>query len=183
MQATERFDFAVTASFIEAELDSTVTSTTSDGSVIVVGGIQDGNRLATVPETQASAAANYVWPMSGEREGYVNGIIQYVGDRYTQIGDQAEGFGTVDLLTFEPNTIGGPLTQSTFTFNPLLPSYTVANARIGMRSGRWDVALYVNNLTDELALLGLDQERGTRARVGYLVNQPRTYGVTARYEF
>jgi iron complex outermembrane receptor protein len=183
MQATERFDFAVTASFIEAELDSTVTSTTSDGSVIVVGGIQDGNRLATVPETQASAAANYVWPMSGEWEGYVNGIIQYVGDRYTQIGDQAEGFGTVDLLTFEPNTIGGPLTQSTFTFNPLLPSYTVANARIGMRSGRWDVALYVNNLTDELALLGLDQERGTRARVGYLVNQPRTYGVTARYEF
>jgi iron complex outermembrane receptor protein len=106
-----------------------------------------------------------------------------VGDRYTQIGDQAEGFGTVNLLSFEPNTIGGPLTQSTFSFNPLLPSYTVANARFGMRNGRWDVALYVNNLTDELAYLALDQERGSLARVGYLVNQPRTYGITARVSF
>jgi iron complex outermembrane receptor protein len=183
MQATERFDFALTGSFIEAKLDSTVTSTQSDGSLVVVGGIQDGNRLATVPELQAAAAANYVFPMMGEWEGYLNGIVQYVGDRYTQIGDQAEGFGTVNLLSFGDNTIGGPLTQSTFTFNPLLPSYTVANARFGMRNGRWDVALYVNNLTDELAFLALDQERNTRARVGYLVNQPRTYGITARVSF
>jgi iron complex outermembrane receptor protein len=183
VQQTLRFDWALTASFIEAELDSTVTSTSSDGSVTVVGGIQEGNRLATVPETQAAVAGNYVWPAWGEWEGYVNGIIQYVGDRYTQIGDQAEGFGTVDLLSFEPNTIGGPLTQSTFTFNPLLPSYTVANTRLGFRNGKWDLAFYVNNLTDELAFLALDQERGTRARVGYLVNQPRTYGVTARLTF
>jgi iron complex outermembrane receptor protein len=183
MQATERFDFAVTASFIEAELDSTVTSTQADGSTVVVGGIKDGNRLATVPEIQAAAAANYVWPMMSEWEGYLNGIVQYVGDRYTQIGDQADGFGTVDLLSFEPNTIGGPLTQSTYTFNPLLPSYTVANARFGIRNDRWDIAVYVNNLTDELAFLALDQERGTRARVGYLVNQPRTYGITARLNF
>jgi iron complex outermembrane receptor protein len=183
MQATERFDFAITASFIEAELDSTVTSTQADGSVVVVGGIEKGNRLATVPETQAAIAANYVWPMMSEWEGYVNGIVQYVGDHYTQLGDQADGFNVVNLLSFEPNTIGGPLTQSTFTFNPLLPSYTVANARLGVRNGRWDVALFVNNLTDELALLGLDQERGTRARVGYLVNQPRTYGITVRASF
>lgn len=33
---------------------------------------------------------------------------------------------------------------------------------------------------DERALLSLDQERGTRARVSYLVNQPRTIGVTSR---
>jgi iron complex outermembrane receptor protein len=183
IQQTERFDWALTASFIEAELDSTVTSVGSDGSATVVGGIKKGNRLATVPETQFAAAANYVWPMSNAWEGYVNGIVQYMGSRYTQIGDQADGFGTVDLLSFEPNTIGGPLTQSTFTFNPLLPSYTIANARLGFRNDRWDVALFVNNLTDELAFLALDQERGTRARVGYLVNQPRTYGVTARLNF
>jgi iron complex outermembrane receptor protein len=45
---------------------------------------------------------------------------------------------------------------------------------------RWDVALFVNNLFDENALLALDQERGTRARVGFLVNQPRTFGITTR---
>ncbi len=40
--------------------------------------------------------------------------------------------------------------------------------------GRWDLALFCNNLTDERAFLALDRERGTRARIGYLTNQPRT---------
>jgi iron complex outermembrane receptor protein len=45
------------------------------------------------------------------------------------------------------------------------------------------VAFYVNNLTDERALLALDRERGTRARIGYLTNQPRTFGINARVNF
>ncbi len=184
MQLTDRFDFAITASWVEAELDSTVTSTDADGNQTVLAGLQKGNRLPTVAEVQASAAANYVWPMgNSEWEGYVNGIISYTGDRYTQFGDQAEGFGTVNLLAFEPNTIGGPLTQDTFTFDPLMPSYTVANARLGFRNGIWDFSVFVNNLTDESQRFALDQERGTLARVGYLVGQPRTYGVVARANF
>ena len=38
-------------------------------------------------------------------------------------------------------------------------------------------------MTDELALLALDQERGTLARVGYLTNRPRTFGVSTRIDF
>ena len=45
------------------------------------------------------------------------------------------------------------------------------------------MAFYINNLTDEQARLALDQERGTLARVGFLVNQPRTFGVTVRTSF
>jgi iron complex outermembrane receptor protein len=45
------------------------------------------------------------------------------------------------------------------------------------------VALYANNLTDERAFLALDRERGTRARIGYLTNQPRTFGITAHVTF
>ena len=40
-----------------------------------------------------------------------------------------------------------------------------------------------NNLTDETAYLSLDQERGTRARVAYLTNQPRTIGISTRVTF
>ena len=40
-----------------------------------------------------------------------------------------------------------------------------------------------NNLTDERAFLALDQERGTRARIGYLTNQPRTFGTSLRVNF
>ena len=47
----------------------------------------------------------------------------------------------------------------------------------------WDLALFVNNVTDEIALLALDQERGTRARVGYLTNPPRSFGITTRIKF
>jgi len=75
------------------------------------------------------------------------------------------------------------LTQKTFTYDPLLPAYDIVNLRFGVRHGNWDTALYINNLTDERAFLALDQERGTRARIGYLTNQPRTFGLTTRVDF
>jgi hypothetical protein len=41
----------------------------------------------------------------------------------------------------------------------------------------------VDNVTEERARLSLDQERGTRARIGFLTNPPRTFGVTTRVGF
>ena len=90
------------------------------------------------------------------------------------------------MLGFEAGgggTIGGPLTQQFFTFNPELPSYDLLNLRLGVTSETWEVALFVNNVTDEIAFLALDQERGSRARVGYLTNQPRTFGISTRVKF
>lgn len=86
------------------------------------------------------------------------------------------------MLTF-PGVIGGPLTQGSFDFNPELPAYDIVNLRLSFANEKWDFAAYVNNVTDEQALLALDQERGTRARVGYLVNQPRTFGANVRVKF
>jgi len=57
------------------------------------------------------------------------------------------------------------------------------NLRFGILRGRWDTALFVNNVTNETAYLSLDRERGFRARVGFLTNQPRTFGVSARANF
>ena len=69
------------------------------------------------------------------------------------------------------------------TFDTKLPAYDLANFRIGLRGDQWEAALFVNNLTDEQALLALDYERGRSARVGYLTNQPRTFGVTLSRSF
>jgi hypothetical protein len=33
------------------------------------------------------------------------------------------------------------------------------------------------------ALLSFDRERGTSARIGYRTNQPRTFGVSTRFDF
>jgi iron complex outermembrane receptor protein len=166
---TDNFDFTVSANYGQSELRSTLTSTDASG-----------NRLPTVPEFQAAATATWQWALSQAWLGYLTGSYQYIGSRFTQIGDQAPGFGIVNLNSFGANTIGGPLTQGTFTFDPEMPAYDIANLRLGFLNGRWDVAVFVNNAFDEQARLALDQERGTRARVGYLVNQPRTFGVSTR---
>ena len=180
---TDSFDFAISATRLNSELRSTLTSTNAQGQVSVVAGIEEGNRLPTVPEFQMAAAATYRWRMAGARAGYLTGVYQHVGERFTQIGDQSAGFGTVNLGSFSPNDIGGPFTQGTFTFNPELPAYDLINLRLGFLINNWDTALFVNNVTDELAYLALDQERGTRARVSYLVNQPRTIGISTRVTF
>ncbi len=75
------------------------------------------------------------------------------------------------------------MTADFFFFNPELPAYNIGNVRVGMRNDRYDVSFFINNVADERAFLALDQERGSLARVGYLTNQPRTYGVTARINF
>jgi iron complex outermembrane receptor protein len=188
VQPSPWFDFAISASYPDSELRSTLTSTNEDGEVTVVSGIEEGNRLPTGQEFQLAAAAHYRWEIKDTWAGYLTGVYQHVGSRYTQIGDQAAGFGTVDLLTFEKPptngaTIGGPLTQDTFTFDPELPAYDIVNLRLGLLTEAMDLSLFVNNVTDERAFLALDQERGTLARVGYLTNRPRTYGLNARFEF
>ncbi|MFM7377898.1 MAG: hypothetical protein ACKO1O_07180 [Erythrobacter sp.] len=42
---------------------------------------------------------------------------------------------------------------------------------------------YFTNLFDENPLLSFDRERGGRARLGFNIGQPRTFGVTARQTF
>lgn len=180
---SEHFDFSLSAGFNDAKLKSTITSTSPTGAVSVVSGIRDGNRLPSVPDFQASATATYQWKMKGDALGYLTGSYQHVGTRYTQVGDEDAGFGTVSLLTFGANTIGRPLTQGTFSFQPEMPAYDIVNLRLGFIKGKWDVSLFGNNLTDERALLALDRERGLRARIGYLTNQPRTFGISARVHF
>ena len=180
---SDHFDFSASAGYNDATLQSTVTSTDLNGNVTIVSGIRDGARLPSVPQWQAALAATYQQPVAQGFIGYLTGTWQYIGSRYTQVGDDVPGFGTVNLLAAGPYPIGGPLTQNTFTFNPLLPAYNILNFRLGVRFDNFDVAFYVNNVTDERALLALDRERGLLARVGYLTNQPRTFGLTTRLDF
>ena len=178
---TQNFDFAVSSSFNDSELQSTLTSTDPSGAVTIVSGIEEGQRLPTVPRFQFAAAATYQWEVRPGSLAYATGTYQHVGSRFTQVGDQ--DLGTLNLLSFEPTSIGGPLTSSLFTYDPKLPAYDILNLRAGLRRDQWDVSVYVNNVTDERALLSFDQERGTRARISYMTNQPRTFGIATRFGF
>ncbi|MBI3082331.1 MAG: TonB-dependent receptor, partial [Gemmatimonadetes bacterium] len=177
--ANDNLDFSVSASYTDSKLRSTLT----DGAGNVLPGIEEGNRLPTVPQFQGTAAATYGWDVTPGTRAFISVSDQYKGSRYTLIDDLASGYGTVDLNSFAPNTIGGPLTQSRFTFDPELPAYNLVNLRVGLIRENWEIAVFGNNLIDERAFLGLDRERGKRARVGYLTNQPRTVGVTLRFNY
>ena len=175
-------DVNFSATLTDAKVKSTLTSTSASGTT-VVGGIEDGNRLPSVPRVQLAAAGTLRRPMRPGLDGFLSATVQHIGSRYTLMEDQAAGAGRVDMNSFAPNTIGGPLTQQFFDYDPLLPAYTLANARVGVKRSNWETALFVNNLTDTRAFLALDRERGTRARVGYLTNQPRTVGVSLGFTY
>jgi iron complex outermembrane receptor protein len=173
-------------SFSGSYNDSQVTESLSDEGAAHATGIRDGNRLPSVPKFQMALSATYQHPITPTYWGYVTGNYQHIGDRYTQLVDQEPGTGIIPLQNVPGSLdfpIGGPLTQNTTTFDPLLPAYDLINFRFGVRHGVWDVAFYVNNITDEHALLSLDRERGFRAREGFLTNQPRTFGIATRFDF
>jgi len=179
---TERWDFGISATWVEARIDTTITG----GGTTPIAGIRDGNRLPTAPEVQAAASVTYSWPWGAGVNGYATFTAQYVGSSYTQLADQEPPFGTLDSDPDSPApafiTYGDPTIDS-FTFPAKLPSYDIGNLRVGVRGELWEGAVFLNNVWDERAFLSLDRERGTRARVGYLTNRPRTYGIMFRRSF
>lgn len=173
---TEDFEVTFAGSLLEAEFDSTVR----DGDGNVVGGVEDGNRLASVPEWQFSVSGTYSFgEILGADNAYASVWWQAVGDRITQPSDQVDGAGT--FQTGRP--FAGMTGNEFYTADTELDSYDLVNLSVGLNYESFDVVFYVNNVTDELALTSFDRERGGTARVGYRVNQPRTYGATARYRF
>lgn len=171
----EGFDLGLSGSILQAEFDSTVV----DGSGAVLGGVEDGNRLPSVPKFQVSANATYTFPI-GSGDAFVNASVQHVGSRFTQPSDQVNNPRTfVSGLPF-----GGATGNEATVVDLKLPSYQMVNLSAGIElDNQLDVIAYVKNVFDENALLSFDRERGGRARLGYRVSQPRTIGMTVRKGF
>ncbi|WP_405232470.1 TonB-dependent receptor [Lentisalinibacter salinarum] len=175
---TEALEFSLIGSVINSEFKSTVTDATGS----VLGGVQDGNRLASVPELQLAATGTYYFPLNfggNQSDAYVSATVQHVGDRFTQPGDQVPGAGEfVSGLPF-----GGATGNEVTSVDLELDAYTIVNLRAGILKETWDAVLYIDNLTDENADLSFDRERGGRARLAFRTNYPRTVGVTVRMRF
>jgi iron complex outermembrane receptor protein len=166
---------SLSGSVLESEFDSTLP-----GALTVATGIREGNRLPSVPEFQLSANGSYEWDLGTSTTAFVAGSFQHVGTRYTQPSDQENNPRTfVHGLPFG----GAPATAST-TVDLLLPDYQLVNLSAGIElDSGLSLTVYANNLFDENPLLSFDRERGGRARLGFNIGQPRTFGVTARQSF
>ncbi|MEO0998910.1 MAG: TonB-dependent receptor, partial [Pseudomonadota bacterium] len=145
-QPVDGLDLSLAGSFLEAEFDSTVT----DSAGAVLGGVQDGNRLASVPEVQLAAAATYFFPVAwgdGGSEVYVSASVAHIGDRITQPSDQVAGAGNfVSGLPFAGAT-GNEVTAVDLE----LDAYQTVNLNAGLVRDSWELVAFINNLTDENA--------------------------------
>ena len=115
--------------------------------------------------------------------------MQHVGSSFTQLADQEPNFG---LIADAARGRQVPRVSSRSVRRERHPDPVRCRAAFvrdrqsalghphGSLGGR---AVYVNNLWDERAFLSIDRERGRSARVGYLTNPPRTYGVNFRMNF
>jgi iron complex outermembrane receptor protein len=184
------WDFGLSATWVDARLSSSVLSTsTVDGltTTSVIGGLASGNRLPTAPEVSGVASVGYTLPLDGGHNLFSVFTVQYVGSSYSQFENEEPGFGQIGG-TNNPNAArlipyGGVPANTAIYFNSRLTAYTLGNLRAGVRTDRWEVAGYLNNLWDTNARLALDYERGRSARVGYVTNQPLTIGLYGQYRF
>ena len=182
------WDFGLSATWVDASLKGSVTSTSATGVVTVIGGLADGNRLPTAPQIQAVASVGYTLPLQNKKDFFSVFTVQYVGSSYSQFENEQPDWGQIGDTAGDPNAArlipyGGVPANTVISFDARLPAYSLGNLRAGVRTDRWEVAGYLNNLWDTNAHLALDYERGRSARVGYLTNQPRTIGVGAQYKF
>jgi len=176
-QPLEGFDVTLSGSILNSEFDSTVR----DGTGAIIGGVENGNRLPSVPTFQMSAGATYTFPgelISGA-DTYLSLTAQHVGDQITQPSDQVPGAGSfVSGLPF-----GGASGNDVTLVDLNLDAYTLLNASFGLVTDTWEAVLYVDNLTDKNADTSFDRERGGRAWLGFRTNTPRTIGVRYRYKY
>lgn len=171
----DNWEFGVSGSLLESEFDSTVTTATGT----VIGGIREGNRLPSVPKFQISADVAYNWNVGGG-DAYVAASVQHVSSRFTQPSDQEDpNRSFVSGLPF-----GGATGNQPTTVSLVLPTYDLVNLSAGVEfDSGLSFALYANNIFDENVLTSFDRERGGRARLGFNIGQPRTFGITARQKF
>ncbi|MFL6754610.1 MAG: TonB-dependent receptor [Sphingomicrobium sp.] len=173
-------EFLISGNYQSAKFDSTVRT----GAGAILGGIEEGNRLPTVPKFQIAASATYGQRLNSVSDWSATASVQHIGNRFGEPADQVPGAGLVtNAIFFDPVTRAfGTGVNDIGSLR--LPAYTVVNLSTGVD---WDsglsLSVYVKNLFDTNPKLSIDRERGLRARFGYLIGQPRTIGLTARYKF
>jgi outer membrane receptor protein involved in Fe transport len=83
------------------------------------------------------------------------------------------------------NYVGSAFDEA-YYYGIRLPSYSIANARIGLSNDRWSASLFVNNFTNKVAEMTANTtsfQFNIPALTRYATNQPRTFGTQINYKF
>lgn len=155
----------------EAEIDEVFSNPVLDVS------IQEGQRMPFIPDSTFAAGLDANHPLTTGWELFGNATFTYTGE-YTTFVNGEEGSRT----------------------NPELGNFSVVDLSVGVRNEEWSVDLRVNNVFDKIELIQaspttafIEQAIGGFAFLpagtpldnydDYQINRPRTFVLTARYQF
>jgi len=154
-----------------------------------------GSRLPYSAKFSGNLQAQYFYPVAKNLTGYVNGSISYTGERLASMTMDAYvledatnliyGTGSGLSIQKEADVYSGvnykDSNGQTFAGGRYVQdSYVLANISVGVTNHEWKAELFIDNLTDESAVLYIDTQQFTPKVV---TNRPRTIGFRFSYDF
>jgi outer membrane receptor protein involved in Fe transport len=186
--ATDNLVISGAFSFIDTELTSVNDELAGIAPTV-------GSRLPYSAEFSGNLQAKYFYQIHKDMTGYINGSISYTGERLAGMSMDAYViedatnliYGTGSGLNIEREAdlySGVNYTdsngQSFAGGRYVQDSYILANVSFGVTNDEWKAELYIDNLTDESAILYIDTQQFTPKVV---TNRPRTIGFRFSYDF
>ncbi|MDN4502691.1 TonB-dependent receptor [Alteromonadaceae bacterium BrNp21-10] len=154
-----------------------------------------GSKLPYSADFSANLRARYFFELANGWEGFVNGALSYTGDRLAGMSMSANVLEDASKLIYGTGT-GLPIENEASVYSGVnyldsngqvfaggryvQESYVLANVSVGVKHNEWKVELYVDNLTDESAVLYIDNQQFTPKVV---TNRPRTVGMRLSVDF
>jgi iron complex outermembrane receptor protein len=135
---------------------------------------RSGNELPYAPKVSYAGTVDYEHPLTSTMRGFGGLTVAGVGARRAYFDDQTVGLAPLGLVSKTGD----------------LPAYATLDLRGGVNFNRVTLTAYLRNVTDKRgavalygAVAGADLANGTVGPAALTVIQPRTVGVTARFEF
>lgn len=154
LRPTRGLDLVANLAFNDAKLDEDLPAGN--------GGFA-GDRLPYAPKWSANFSADYEWALGGTATAYVGGNVRLISEQFDD---------------FDNNY------QTTFGRRLSIDGYATVDLRAGVEFGRFNVAVYAKNLTDQLGLASVGSF-GARPGTAVLAApiRPRTFGFTVGASF
>lgn len=154
-----------------------------------------GSQLPYSAKFSGNLQAQYYYDLSDGMTGFINGSVSYTGERLAgmtmdayvledttnlvygtgsglRIKKEADVYTGVNYTDSDGNTFaGGRYIQD---------SYTTANLSFGVSKDTWKAELFIDNLTNESAIVYIDTQQFTPKVVS---NRPRSVGFRLSYDF
>lgn len=154
-------NLGASVTYVDAKLKADLPATVVEGGTPGL----NGDRVPYVPHWSFSARGEYETPLSATWNGYLRSDVSFKGSSYTQ-------FRPVSAAQ-----LAAGIPQNYYTE---IPSYWLWNARVGARMGDLDLSVFVDNITNEFAVIGANHDVNA---LRYYTARPRTIGFGASMKF